>query len=285
MGYGDALIYLSLKYGSDEALELTHKIGHIMINSAIQQSALLAKEYGVYPRYKKEAIFKSPFFIENTTDETKALVDKYGIRNSQLLTSAPTGSLSTMLGITGGIEPIYSVSYTRKTETLNGGEDTFYKVFTPIAREYMELKNIKHESNLPDFFVTAMTLDWKDRINTQAVWQKYIDASISSTMNLHEDTTVEEVKQIYIYAWQKKLKGITIFRDGCSRAGILGNHQQSPKKTIDTLSIEELQGMIYLKAQEALVSNPNQCPMCGGNMIHSGGCSECTSCNYSPCSL
>lgn len=283
MGYGDMLIMLGLEYGKEDALSITESIAKELLNASLQESALLAKELGSYPKYNRDAVLNSPFLIHGATEETIEMIKKYGLRNSQVLTSAPTGSLSTMWGITGGIEPIYQLAYTRKTETLNNGQESFYKIFTSIAREYMELNNIKNESDLPTFFVTAMTLDWKDRINTQSVWQKYIDASISSTVNLPKETTVDEVKDLYMYAWKKGLKGVTIFRDGCKRAGILGNHTQT--KNSNDMSIEELQDLIYQKAQKAVSDNPNLCPMCGGNLIHSGGCSECEICHYSPCSL
>lgn len=283
MGYGDMLIMMGLKYGSEEALEFTDKIASILSNTALQTSSLLAKDYGVFPRYNEEYILKSKFLQSVATKETIDMIKQYGLRNSQALTSAPTGSLSTMWGITGGLEPIYQISYTRKTETLNDGE-THYKVFTPIAREYMELNGIKNQSDLPEFFVTAMTLHWKERIDTQSVWQKYIDASISSTVNLHENVSVDEVKQLYIYAWQKKLKGITIFRDGCERAGILSTSPQKHQSTKE-LSIEELQDMIDQKVSQKLKENPNVCPMCNGELVHAGGCSECLDCGYSPCSI
>jgi ribonucleoside-diphosphate reductase alpha chain len=283
MGYGDMLIMLGLKYGEYDALQITDKIASLLLNSALQESAMLSKKYGAFPRFS-EKVLESPFLLNNATEETINLIKQYGLRNSQVLTSAPTGSLSTMWGITGGLEPVYQISYTRKTETLNSGEETYYKVFTPIAREYMEINGIKNESDLPKSFVTAMTLHWKQRIDTQSIWQKYIDASISSTVNLHEDVNVEEVKQLYIYAWQKGLKGITIFRDGCERAGILSSSTQKKQPKQD-MSIEELQYLLEQKVVEKLQENPNACPMCGGNLIHSGGCSECQDCGYSPCSL
>ncbi len=156
----------------------------------------------------------------NTDQETYKLVKKYGLRNSQLLTIAPTGTLSTMLGISGGIEPIFSLSYTRKTESLHG-EDVYYKVFTPIADKYMKENGLTEEEELPDFFVTAQTLNPFKRVEMQGTWQNHIDASISSTVNLPNEATVEEVEQLYIHAWRKGLKGMTIFRDNCARVGVL----------------------------------------------------------------
>ena len=154
------------------------------------------------------------------------LVDNYGLHNSQLLTIAPTGSLSTMLGVSGGVEPIFANYYERKTESLHG-HDEYYKVYTPIVKKYMEENDISDDSDLPDFFVTAQTLNYKDRIAMQAAWQRHIDASISSTVNVPNDFTVEEVMDLYTEAWSVGLKGVTIFRDGCKRTGVLStsNHK------------------------------------------------------------
>jgi ribonucleoside-diphosphate reductase alpha chain len=143
-----------------------------------------------------------------------------GLNNSQLLTIAPTGSISTMLGISGGIEPIFANSYTRKTQSLHS-EDVFYKVYTPIVKEYMDAHNLKDESELPSQFVIASDISPRDRINCQAAWQKWIDASISSTINLPNSATVEDVEDIYMYAWERGLKGVTVYRAGCAREGIL----------------------------------------------------------------
>lgn len=218
-GLADLLIKLGIKYGSPEAIDLCDMIGHTMADMAIKTSAVLAKEYGVYPKYKPE-VEQSAFYSKNALGETKELVESFGLRNSQLLTIAPTGSLSTMLGVSGGIEPIFANYYTRKTESLKG-HDEYYKVYTPIVKEYMDKHGLKDDSELPDYFVTAQTLDYKNRIYMQSIWQSHIDASISSTVNVPNDFTVEQVEGLYMTAWDAGLKGVTIFRDGCKRAGIL----------------------------------------------------------------
>lgn len=230
-GLADLLIKLGIKYGSPEAIDLCDMIGHTMADTAIKTSAMLAKENGVYPRYKPDAIEQSAFYSKNALGETKELVEAFGLRNSQLLTIAPTGSLSTMLGVSGGIEPIFANYYTRKTESLKG-HDEYYKVYTPIVKEYMDKHGLKDDSELPDYFVTAQTLDYKNRIYMQSIWQSHIDASISSTVNVPNDFTVEQVEDLYMTAWEAGLKGVTIFRDSCKRAGILTT--SSTEKTNDT---------------------------------------------------
>ncbi len=231
MGLADCLIKLGLTYGEEEAVEMCDKIGFVMADAAIAASALLAKEKGAFPACQTEEIMETPYFLANTTEKTRELVRKHGLRNSQLLTIAPTGTLSTMLGISGGIEPIYANYYERKTESLHG-EDVYYKVYTKIVENYMKQFDIKDDKLLPDYFVTAMTLEYRQRIDMQSIWQRHIDASISSTVNVPNGFTVEETEGLYMYAYDKGLKGITIFRDGCKRIGILNTDTAKETKKV-----------------------------------------------------
>lgn len=220
MGLADMLIKLGIVYGEKEAIALCDKIGFAMIDTALSRSAELAKEKGAFPKCNPEQIIKTPFFKKNASEQTTEMVKKYGLRNSQILTIAPTGTISTMLGISGGIEPIFANFYERKTESLHGS-DVYYKVYTPIVEKYMKMNDILDDKDLPDYFITSMTLNYKQRIDMQAAWQTHIDASISSTVNLPQSFTVEETEDLYLYAYEKGLKGITVFRDGCKRVGIL----------------------------------------------------------------
>lgn len=229
LGLADMLIKAGVRYGSPEAVALCNQIGAIMSNTAIKTSAELAKQKGPYPKYKSRAVRSSAFYRENSYGLTREFVDKYGLCNSQLMTIAPTGTLSTMLGVSGGIEPIFENSYQRKTESLHG-HDEYYTVYTPIVKEYMDKHGITDEADLPDYFVTAKELDYKERIDMQAIWQTHIDASISSTINVPNSFSVEEVINLYIYAWKQRLKGVTIFREGCKRTGIFTSIDESPEK-------------------------------------------------------
>lgn len=279
MGIADMLIKLNLVYGSDEAVEFCEKISNLMLNEAVRQSALLAKELGPFENYNKEAVIKSEFYNKNLKSDVKAIVEKYGLRNSQLLTIPPTGTISTMLGISGGIEPIFNLSYTRKTETLHD-EDVFYKVYTPIVKEYMEMKGLEEEEQLPEMFVTAMTLNPEERIKMQAAWQKNIDASISSTINLPYEATIEDVYDIYMNAWKNGLKGVTVYRDGCKRSGILIN-EDTAKKQESEVEVEEL--AIDTELDEGM--EKFICPECKTEAItQTGGCGICLQCGYSKCS-
>ena len=206
---------------------------------------------------------ETPYFLMNTTEETRALVKEYGLRNSQLLTIAPTGTLSTMLGISGGIEPVYANYYERKTESLHG-EDVYYRVYTKIVKDYMEAHRIEDDRELPGFFVTAMNLDYKQRIDMQAIWQLHVDASISSTVNISHGFTKEETEALYMYAYDMGLKGITIYRDGCKRMGILSTKKKEENKS---------------------ASGILPCPECGGELVSTEGCDSCKSCGLSKCQL
>lgn len=230
MGYANMLFKLGLTYGSKEAIEFTDDLFNCMLNEALCKSALLANKKGAFPKCKKEEILKSQIIVNHATKYVKELIEKYGLRNCSLISIAPTGSIATMLGVSGGCEPEFALSYTRKTENLNES----YEVFCKSVEEYWKLTdetidkgNIK---SLPKYFVTSKDINWKDRIDTQSVMQNYVDTAISSTVNLSKDTPIEEIEQIYLYAWKKGLKGITIYRSGCMREGILTTEESKQKK-------------------------------------------------------
>ena len=228
MGIADMLIKMELKYDSERAIEVCDRIGYVLANESLRASAMLAKLLGAYPKYDGDAVLLSDYVVNNTDPDTYELISKYGLRNSQILTIAPTGTLSTMLGISGGIEPIFQFSYQRKTESLHG-EEVYYKVFTPIAKEYMEKHGVLEEE-LPEFFVSSQTINPFMRVKMQGAWQKHIDASISSTVNLPNSATVEEVEQLYMTAWKYNLKGMTIYRDGCARLAVLSKEEPKQSK-------------------------------------------------------
>lgn len=233
MGLADMLIKMGITYGSDEAIELCDNIGYVLANSAIYESYILSTKSEPYPRYNRVAIKDSEYFkhnIQGTESYIDGLLDT-GLRNSQLLTIAPTGTISTMLGVSGGIEPIFATSYDRKTESLFG-EEKHYKVYTPIVKYYMEQYGLSDEKNLPSYFVTSHNISYHSRIDMQAIWQQHIDASISSTINVPSEFTVENVIDLYIYAWKCGLKGCTIYRDNCKRSGVLST-KDTKKKDVD----------------------------------------------------
>lgn len=234
MGLADMLIKMEIVYGSQESLDLCDKIGFTMARCAISQSVEDAEQRGDFPNCDRCDIVMSEFFKKHAhpTDGSKVLED--GIRNSQLLTIPPTGSIATMLNISTGIEPIFDKFYTRKTETLNN-EEKYYKIYTQIVWDYMQEHGLSEDEDdkLPEWFVTAKEIDYKDRIKMQSVWQSHIDNSISSTVNLPNSATVEDVMDLYMRAWKSGCKGTTIFREGCKRTPILDSGKNDKDQMIN----------------------------------------------------
>lgn len=209
MGIQDMLIKLGLVYGSEESLVSLYKIMKFVAQEAVLASAKLAETRGAFPEYS-EAIFKSQFFKNLGLREE---CFPHGLRNSTLLSVAPTGSIGTMLNISSGVEPWFAMHYTRNTKSLEGKEMS-HEVWAPIAEEAN--KRNWH----PETLVTSNDISWKEHIDVQAVVQAWVDTAVSKTINMPKGTTPEEVKQAYIYAWNKGLKGLTVYVDG-SRDPIL----------------------------------------------------------------
>lgn len=227
MGLYDALCKLNIKYGSEESKEFVDTLMGFMFRRAVIASSKLAKEKGVFPKYDSDVLKSNIIKKHFTEDDIKLLeIDKYGLRNCSLISIAPTGSIGTMLNISTGCEPAFQVSYKRKTESLNG-RDVYYDVYIEVAKEYLDKFKI---DKLPDMFTTAGQINWKDRIDLQGIMQEHVDTAISSTINLPNSATQEEIEHLYLYAWEKGLKGVTIFRDGCKRVGILSTDTKKEEK-------------------------------------------------------
>ena len=249
LGLGDMLIKLGIKYGSEESLQIIQTIYRDIAQTAIKASLKLAKDKGAFPTCTEDvrkAIVNSDF-VKNLMlpDSVLEEIETYGLYNSQLLTCAPTGTIGTMLQVSTGVEPNFAFSYNRRTVSLND-EETTYKVETKIVKDY---KKTTGATELPDFFVASGDIDYHDRIKVQAILQKYIDASISSTVNLPNSVTVEDVADLYMEAWKQGLKGITIWRDGCQRQGILTKEEDKKEPEI----APELQRGYVRKASDNLI--------------------------------
>lgn len=231
LGLGDMLIMLGLKYGSKESLEVIEQVYRTIASEAVKTSLVLAKEKGAFPKCTnaiKQAIITSDF-IRNLNLPYAVIdeIQRNGLYNSQLLTCAPTGTIGTMLQVSTGVEPNFAFSYNRRTVSLNEAETT-YKVDAQIVTDY---KTATGKDTLPDYFVSASDINYRDRIAVQSMLQRYIDASISSTVNLPHEITVEEVADLYMEAWKQGLKGITIWRDGCNRQAILSTDKKKEAKS------------------------------------------------------
>lgn len=223
MGFADMLLKMGCQYDSARALNIIDMVGKTLVNTGLEESALLAMDIESFPKCENKKLLASTFIqvLKNSNvieENTINLIRQHGLRNSQLFTIAPTGSISTMLGVSGGVEPIFATHYTRKTESLHG-EDVYYNVYTPIIQKMIDMELI-HEENV-DNIATAQNIDPFDRVTIQATWQRFIDASISSTVNVTNDTTVETIRDLYQAAWEEGCKGLTIYRAGCKKEGVL----------------------------------------------------------------
>lgn len=225
MGLGDMLIKMNIKYGSEESIELCERIGKIMAINAILESGRIGAYRKHFDKFDSDKTTSSPFWIANAG--AKGCI----MRNSQLLAIAPTGTISTMLGVSGGIEPLFALEYERTTKSLHG-EDVKYTVIPDVVKE-------ARDKGFTNGLVCAQDIPYQERIAMQAVWQKHIDGSISSTINLPNDFPEDQVKDIYMLAWKSGLKGITVFRDGCKRAGVLNtvNKEEVKLKDVDSVNL------------------------------------------------
>lgn len=250
LGLADCLIKLGIKYGSPESLDAISKTYRMIAIDSVLESLDMAKEKGCYPACEKEKLVESSF-IKNLElpDNILEEIKQFGLFNSQLLTCAPTGSIGTMLEVSTGVEPNFALHYTRKTQSLEG-KDVFYDVDARIVDLYKRATGAGVTgSDLPPYFVTSADIDPIDRVKVQGELQKWIDASISSTCNLPKTATVEDVYNIYMQAWKEGLKGVTIYRSGCKREGVLTTDMPKPKEIVGARAPKrpkELQADLHL---------------------------------------
>ena len=234
LGLGDMLVKMGIKYDSDEALETIAKVMEIHRNAAYETSAELAKEKGQFPNFDWDGYSES-LFVQDLPKELQEKIKNHGVRNCTLTTVAPTGSGAIVARVTSGVEPIFATSYKRKVkknDSLGKEFDTF-TVYHPVVKEMFGT-----DESLPDYVVTAHNVDPYFRVKMQGVVQKYIDSSISSTVNLAEETTVDTVADIYMKAYKADLKGITVYREG-SREGILITDEKSSENKSTDASLSE----------------------------------------------
>lgn len=228
MGYATMLMKLGMQYGSDDAIRFSNDLFSYMFITAVRSSSKEAKKLGTFPGYRDQ-IFNSNIILNHFGNGAISDLRSIGLRNCSLLSIAPTGSIATMLGESGGIEPEFAISYTRRTVGLTDNEDHYYTVYCKAAREYLAA-HPECDGVLPDWFVSSADIDPIRRVKTQAVIQKHIDTAISSTVNLPEAASEDDMARIYIEAWKQGTKGLTIFRSGCKREAILTTGDTAPKK-------------------------------------------------------
>ena len=227
LGLGDMFIRMGISYDSEKALEVADQICKSMRDTSYQTSVEIAQEKGSFPNFDWDGYSKSKF-IENLDSELQNKIKLNGIRNATLLTVPPTGSGAIVARVTSGVEPMFQTSYFRRVKQNEGYGNTFkeFKVYHPSIKELFG-----NDSELPDYVVTAHDIDPYFRVKMQGVIQKYIDTSISSTVNLKAETNKETVADIYMTAYKSGLKGITVYRES-SREGILITEDQKEKESL-----------------------------------------------------
>lgn len=259
LGLGDMLVRMSIKYDSEDALQTVDQIMKIFRDITYETSVELAQEKGSFPNFDWKGYSKSKF-VKNLPKSIRDKISANGIRNSTLTTVAPTGSGAIVSRVTSGVEPIFATSYKRRVKKNDSYGRSFdeYKVIHPVINQLFG-----GDEDLPDYVVTSHNIDPYFRVKMQSVIQKYIDSSISSTVNLSENITVDTIADIYMKAYKTGLKGITVYREG-SREGILitdkPKEEAAPDKTqkIETVAAVESEAT---QTQTAVTKAPRSRPV------------------------
>ncbi len=289
MGLHDMLIWNRKRYGSPEALETIDQVFHCIARAAYQTSVELAKEKASFPFFTSGEAFINTGYMKQMDEDIRRDVLKYGIRNSHLLTIAPTGSTGTMVGVSTGLEPYFSFSYFR-----SGRLGKFIEVNAAIVDQWLALNPGYTRDTLPEFFVSAMELTPEEHADTQCAIQRWIDSSISKTVNAPRGFSVRQVQHIYERLYAGGAKGGTVYVDGSrdSQVLTLSNEEEN---SWDQMDIERDFGVPVKKTQEAEkktdlradrqdrnigVEVGDICPICLEGIVEEiGGCNTCTNCN------
>ncbi|MDC7225923.1 MAG: adenosylcobalamin-dependent ribonucleoside-diphosphate reductase [Spirochaetales bacterium] len=231
-GLGDAFTMLGVKYGSRDSKDIVEEIAATLRNESYLASAAIAAEKGTFPAYDEEKYLQAEF-IKNLPEQIRSEIKKNGIRNVQMNTIAPTGTTSLSVGqnCSSGIEPIFALTYNRTIRT-GVADQTVTEEVSDYA--YNMYRDITGNDDVPEYFVTTLEIDPYDSIDVQAAFQKYIDHSISKTLNLPDGTSFEEYQNLFMYAYDKGLKGFTTFNPNGSMKGILEYSNKDSEEPIHT---------------------------------------------------
>lgn len=291
MGLHDLLIYCETEYGSEKGNKLVDKVFETIATTAYRASIELAKEKGSFPflvgegeetNRLREAFTQTGFMSKMPSDILEG-VKKFGIRNSHLLTVAPTGSTGTMVGVSTGLEPYFSFSYFR-----SGRLGKFIEVKADIVQEYLDQHPEVDSTNLPSWFISAMELPAEAHADVQCIIQRWIDSSISKTVNAPKGYTVEQVEKVYERLYKGGAKGGTVYVDGSRDTQVLT--LKAEENTFDETENEvtKEKGKVVLvdtindlRSTDVTIGNEvgNTCPVCREGTIEDlGGCNTCTSC-------
>ncbi|MEP2682101.1 MAG: adenosylcobalamin-dependent ribonucleoside-diphosphate reductase [Sulfitobacter sp.] len=225
-GLADALLMVGLRYGSDEAAAQTEAWLKAIARASYLASVELAKEKGAFPLFDAEKFLASGTMMQ-MDDDVRDAIREHGIRNALLTSIAPTGTISLYAGnVSSGIEPVFAYAYTRKVLQKDGSR-TEEEVVDYAVQMWRELKG---DTPLPDYFVNAQTLPPADHVKMQAAAQKWIDSSISKTINCPEDISFDAFKDVYMQAWDTGCKGCTTYRPNDVTGSVLSVSSEKTDK-------------------------------------------------------
>lgn len=286
MGLHDMMIYAGIEYGSPASIDMINEVFKTISTTAYQTSIDLAKEKGSFPFLKDREAFINTGYMKKMPESIRQSVLKHGIRNSHLLTIAPTGSTGTMVNVSTGLEPYFSFSYFR-----SGRLGKFIEVTADVVQNYLNEHPEYSADNLPSHFVSAMDLSPEAHADVQTAIQYWIDSSISKTVNAPKGYTVEQVQGVYERLYRNKAKGGTVYVDGSrdSQVLTLTNGDEAKEiwkddlKEIDEFKFEPKEATDHRSdRQDRNIGNDvgDLCPIClEGTVEFVGGCNTCTNCN------
>ena len=293
MGLHDLLIYCETEYGSEKGNKLVDEVFETIATSAYRASVELAKEKGSFPFLQGDTAeetnrlrtaFSNTGFMKKMPEDIRESILENGIRNSHLLTVAPTGSTGTMVGVSTGLEPYFSFSYFR-----SGRLGKFIEVKADIVQEYLDRNPDADPENLPNWFVSAMELAPEAHADVQCVIQRWIDSSISKTVNAPKGYSVEQVEKVYERLYKGGAKGGTVYVDGSRDSQVLTlkaeentMEDQIDKKEKQKQHVVLVDTIHELRSTNVTIGSEvgNTCPVCRkGEVKEIGGCNTCTNCN------
>lgn len=265
MGLHDFLIYAGLKYGSPEANLLVNKLFETICLTAYETSIELAREKGSFPFLKdKNNFVEKSAFIQSLSRDIQNKIKEYGLRNSHLLTVAPTGSTGTLVGVSTGLEPYFAFSHYR-----SGRLGKAIKVDYSIVKEWLRYHPETDANNLPNIFVSAMELTPEEHVDVQCIIQRWIDGSISKTINAPNYYGPKQVNEIYQKLYEKGAKGGTVYVDG--------------SRFFQVLSLEKSDNQF----NDWESKDKDECNTCyKGKLVLANGCYTCDHCqNQARCDI
>ncbi len=298
MGLHDLLIYCGVGYGSSKGNKLVDEVMKTIAITAYETSIDLAKEKGSFPfldEYGSRDLFVSSGYLKGMPESIRKDILNYGIRNSHLLTIAPTGSTGTMIGVSTGLEPYFAFKFFR-----SGRLGKFIEVNAQIVDDYLTYHPDVNDDELPkDIFVSAMDLSPEMHVDVQCIVQRWVDSSISKTVNAPKDYSVKDVEKVYEKLYKGGAKGGTVYVDGSRDSQVLVLKREEDKPT----NGKQVSAMdLGVEFEEARRSNKEEideinpprtkanrnigielgdiCPIClEGTVENVGGCHTCTNCN------